>query len=91
VMLNRLAADYGDCPTTRVAVCLKAVMLSPEIDVAIVGVTEPRQLRTILDAMQLASEISLDRTQFRIDHSAILDPSTWPSRASLVTGTAHDG
>ncbi|MCY4240074.1 MAG: GNAT family N-acetyltransferase [Rhodospirillaceae bacterium] len=91
VMLNRLAADYGDCPTTRVAVCLKAVMLAPEIDVAIVGVTEPRQLRTILDAMQLASEISLDRTQFRIDHSAILDPSTWPSRASLVTGTAHDG
>lgn len=90
-IVNRLAADYGDCPATRAGVCLKAVMLAPEIDTAIVGVAEPGQLRTILDAMQLAGEISLDRTQFRVDDNAILDPSTWPSRASLIAGAAQGG
>ena len=90
-VLDRLAAGYGDCPTMRVAVCLKAVMMAPEIDTAIVGVAEPGQLRTILDAMQLAGEISLDRERFRVDHNSMLDPSTWPSRASLLAGTARCG
>ena len=89
-MIVRLLAErYGNSPAMRVAVCLKAVMMAPEIDASIVGVTEPGQLRTILDAMQQADEISLDREQFRVDHRAMLDPSTWPSRASFLAQTAR--
>lgn len=87
-IIRRLDERYGTCPARRVAVCLKAVMMAPEIDTAIVGVTAPGQLRTILDAMQLASEVSLDREQFRVDDNAMLDPSTWPPRDSLLAQAA---
>lgn len=87
-IIRLLDKRYGTCPARRVAVCLKAVRMAPEIDTAIVGVTEPGQLRTILDAMRLESEINLEPAQFRVDHGAMLDPSTWPPRDSLLAQAA---
>lgn len=82
-VLERLSADYGDGTIDRMAACLGAVALRPAIDTAVVGVTQPDELRTILEAAEKAPEIALDPEQFRVDHPGMLDPSTWPPREFL--------
>ena len=84
MVVKHLAEHYGTPPTMRAAVCLKGVMMTPEIDTGIVGVAEPEQLRMILEAIQQADGIFLDRQQYRVDHNAMLDPSMWPPRKSLL-------
>ena len=89
-VLRKLGQSFGRGTTDRVAACLSAAARHPAFDAIIVGVTTPNEVSVLLQALDRAMDITLDKDGFRMDDPDILDPRTWPARDQLLANARCD-
>ena len=83
-VLRRLGEAFGCGTIDRVAACLSAAARHPAFDALIVGVTTPKEISVLLQALGRAKEITVESDDFQMDDPNILDPRTWPPRERLL-------
>ena len=64
--------------------CLLFGVQNPEVDVMIIGVTDPDQLAEICDAAEQIADSRFDFTPYGLTDEAYINPSRWP--ANIRTG-----
>lgn len=82
--LARLEAAAASLGVSKAAACLGFVRRHPEISYAVVGVAAADELAELLDSDRAARGLALPYAELGAGDLAILDPSTWPPRATLM-------
>ena len=89
-VLRKLGEAFGCGTIDRVAACLSAAARHPAFDALIVGVTTPKEISVLLQALDRAMDIAVENDRFRMDDPNILDPRTWPPRDQLLANPRCD-
>ncbi len=71
------AKFLADKQLSRIEAALGFIKQQQEIDVAIVGVTDPEELTEIVAAWRSQKALTLDMSRFGLSDEAIINPSKW--------------